>query len=136
MQLLPPVPRDEVPQLLAASDVVVSPNEPRSGSTLDKAVFEAAACARPVLSTNESFAPLLGGLALPLLAPPRDAAALAAAIVGVAAADPAVRAQTGWALRERVVAGHSLDHWADAVVEVISEVRSPRGTAGSARAAG
>jgi glycosyltransferase involved in cell wall biosynthesis len=135
-ELLPAVPRDDVPLLLAAIDVVVSPNEPRSGSTLDKAVFEAAACARPVVSTNESFAPLLGGLALPLLAPPRDAAALAAAIVGVATADPAVRAETGSALRERVVAQHSLDHWADTVLRVISEVRSPRGTAGSARAAG
>jgi glycosyltransferase involved in cell wall biosynthesis len=136
VELLPPVARDAVPALLASSDVVVSPNEPRTGSTLDKAVFEAAACARPVLSTNESFAPLLGNLPLPLLAPPRDAAALAAAISAVAAADPAVRAETGAALRERVVALHSLDHWADAVLDVMREVRSPRGTAGSARAAG
>jgi glycosyltransferase involved in cell wall biosynthesis len=135
-ELLPPVARDQVALLLSASDVVVSPNEPRSGSTLDKAVFEAAACARPVVSTNDSFAPLLGGLPLPLLVPPRDAGALAAAIVAVAAADPAVRAETGAVLRERVVALHSLDHWADTVLRVISEVRSPRGTAGSARAAG
>jgi glycosyltransferase involved in cell wall biosynthesis len=135
-ELLPPVARDQVALLLSASDVVVSPNEPRSGSTLDKAVFEAAACARPVVSTNDSFAPLLGGLPLPLLVPPRDAGALAAAIVAVAAADPAVRAETGSVLRERVVALHSLDHWADTVLRVISEVRSPRGTAGSARAAG
>ncbi|MFL5963568.1 MAG: glycosyltransferase [Gaiellaceae bacterium] len=135
-ELLPPVARGEVPALLAASDLVVSPNEPRTGSTLDKAVFEAAACARPVLSTNECFAPLLGGLPLPLLAPPRDAAALAAAIVTIAAADPSVRAETGSLLRERVVALHSLDRWADAVLDVIREVRSPRGTAGSARAAG
>jgi glycosyltransferase involved in cell wall biosynthesis len=136
VELLDSVPRAEVPALLAASDVVVSPNEPRTGSTLDKAVFEAAACARPVLSTNESFAPLLGGLPLPLLAPPRDAAALAAAIVTIAAAAPAVRAETGAALRERVVAQHSLDHWADAVLDVVREVRSLRGTAASARAAG
>jgi glycosyltransferase involved in cell wall biosynthesis len=130
------VARDGVPALIAASDVVVSPNEPRSGSTLDKAVFEAAACARPVISTNEAFAPLLGGLPLPLLAPPRDAAGLAAAIVAVASADSALRAETGAVLRDRVVAQHSLDHWADAVLDVIREVRSPRGTAGSARAAG
>jgi len=135
-ELAPAVPRDQVVSLLSASDVVVSPNEPRSGSTLDKAVFEAAACARPVVSTNGSFAPLLGGLPLPLLVPPRDAAALAAALVTVAAADPAIRAETGSVLRERVVALHSLDHWADTVLRVISEVRSPRGTAGSARAAG
>ena len=50
--------------------------------------------------------------------------------------DRALRAETGLALRERVVALHSLDHWADAVLQVISEVRSPRGTAGSAREAG
>ena len=136
VELLPPLPRDQVVQLLSVSDVLVSPNEPRSGSTLDKAVFEAAACARPVISTNERFAPLLGGLPLPLLVPPRDAAALAAVIATVAAADPALRAETGAVLRERVVALHSLDHWADAVLRVISEVRSPRGTAGSAREAG
>jgi glycosyltransferase involved in cell wall biosynthesis len=136
VELLPPVAREEVPALLAASDVVVSPNEPRSGSTLDKAVFEAAACARPVISTNASFAPLLDGLPLPLLAAPRDAAALAAAIVAVATADPALRAETGALLRERVVAHHSLDHWADTVLDLVREVRSPRGTAASARAAG
>jgi glycosyltransferase involved in cell wall biosynthesis len=136
VDLLAPVARDDVPALLAGSDLVVSPNEPRSGSTLDKAVFEAGACARPVLSTNESFASLLRGLPLPLLAPPRDPAALAAAIVTVAKAGPAVRAEAGAQLRERVVADHSLDHWADAVLQVVREVRSPRGTAASARAAG
>ncbi|HEX4680559.1 MAG TPA: glycosyltransferase family 4 protein [Gaiellaceae bacterium] len=135
-ELLAPVAREEMPTLLAASDIVISPNEPRSGSTLDKAVFEAAACARPVISTNTSFAPLLGGLPLPLLAAPRDAAALAAAIATVAAAASAVRTETGSLLRERVIARHSLDHWADAVLDVVGEVRSPRGTASSARAAG
>jgi glycosyltransferase involved in cell wall biosynthesis len=133
--LRPAVPRGEIPTLLAESDVVVSPNEPRSGATLDKAVFEAAACSRPVVSTNGSFAPLLGGLPLALLAPPRDAAALADRIVALAAADPAVLAQTGSMLRERVVAQHSLDHWTDAVLDVIREVRSPDGTAGARRTA-
>ena len=42
VSILPPVPRAEIPALIAAADVVVSPNEPRSGATLDKAVFEAA----------------------------------------------------------------------------------------------
>jgi glycosyltransferase involved in cell wall biosynthesis len=135
-ELLPAVAREEIPALIAASDVMVSPNEPRSGASLDKAVFEAAACARPVLSTNASFASLLAGLPLTLLAPPRDAAALATAIVAIAAADPKLRAETGALLRERVVARHSLDHWADAVLELAREVRSPRGTAASARAAG
>jgi glycosyltransferase involved in cell wall biosynthesis len=126
-----PVSREQIPALLAAADVVVSPNEPRAGATLDKAVFEAAACARPVLSTNPAFAPLLGGLAVPLLAEPRDPAALAAAIDAIAAAGPAARAEAGAELRRRVVAGHSLEHWADTVIAVVREVRSARGTAGS-----
>jgi glycosyltransferase involved in cell wall biosynthesis len=126
-----PVPRDEVPALLARADVVVSPNEPRAGSTLDKAVFEAAACARPVVSTNAAFEPLLGGLQVPLLAKPRDPRSLAETLEAIAEASPEARAATGAELRRRVVAGHSLDHWADAVIAVVREVRSSRGTAGS-----
>ena len=77
VRLADAVPRAELPKLLESMDAVVSPNEPRSGATFDKAVFEAAACARLVVSTNEAFAPLLAGLELPLLAPPSDPPALA-----------------------------------------------------------
>lgn len=126
-----PVARDEVPELLASVDLVVSPNEPRAGATLDKAVFEAAACRRPVLSTNPAFAPLLGSLPLELIAPPRDARALATALEAFARSSHDDRVAAGEALRSRVVASHSLDHWARSVVEVIAEVRSARGTAGA-----
>jgi glycosyltransferase involved in cell wall biosynthesis len=129
-----PVRREEIPALLARTDVVVSPNEPRAGATLDKVVFEAAACARPVVSTNAAFEPLLGGLQVPLLAKPRDPHSLAETLDAIAAATPDARAATGTELRRRVVAGHSLDHWADAVIDVVREVRSPRGTAGSSGA--
>lgn len=121
------VARAEIPALLTRSDLVVSPNEPRTGSTFDKAVFEAAACARPVISTNPAFAELLDGAGLPLLAPPADAAALAASIAAVAGAGIDVRARVGGELRRRVVHGHSLEHWADAVISAVREVRSPRG---------
>jgi glycosyltransferase involved in cell wall biosynthesis len=129
------VPRSDVPQRFAAADLVVSPNEPATGATLDKAVFEAAACRRPVLSTNTAFAPLLDGAGLALIAPPRDADALARAIDGVAGAGTEARRAAGDELRGRVVARHSLDHWADQVIETIREVRSPRGKAGNARQA-
>lgn len=129
-----PVPRHEVPALLARADVVVSPNEPRAGATLDKAVFEAAACGRPVVSTNAAFEPLLGGLPVPLLARPRDPRSLAETLEAVAGATPDARAATGAELRRRVVAGHSLEHWADEVIAAVREVRSPRGTAGSSGA--
>jgi glycosyltransferase involved in cell wall biosynthesis len=122
-----PIARVQLPAIIAAADAVVSPNEPRSGSTLDKAVFEAAACARPVVSTNAAFASLLGGLSLPLLAAPADPAALADALAGVAAAGFDERAAVGAELRRRIVSEHSLDHWGDAVIRVVGEVRSPRG---------
>jgi glycosyltransferase involved in cell wall biosynthesis len=124
------VPRDEVPALLARADVVISANEPRSGAALDKAVYEAAACARPVLSTNHALDQFLGDLPVPLLARPRDPQDLARVLTQIAHASPAERAETGADLRRRVVAGHSLGHWADAVISVVREVRSPRGTPG------
>jgi glycosyltransferase involved in cell wall biosynthesis len=136
VELRGPVPRAEIPALLASIDVVVSPSEPRSGSTLDKAVFEAAACGRPIISTNASFAPLLDGLPLQLIAPPRDPASLAAVLADVAAAAEPVRAATGLELRRRVVENHSLDHWAELVIATMRDVRSRRGKAGSARRAG
>jgi glycosyltransferase involved in cell wall biosynthesis len=127
VRLADAVVRSELPRLFASVDAVVSPNEPLSGATFDKAVFEAAACARPVVSTNEAFAPLLGGLELPLLAPPSDPPALADTLSTLVAATSDERARVGLALRSRVVAGHSLDHWADAVIAAVGEVRSPRG---------
>src|SRR5262249_47781968 len=133
-ELHEPVARNAVPALLASLDAVVSPNEPQRGLTLDKAVFEAAACARPVISTSAAFAPLLGDLPLELIARDRDPAALAAAIDGLARAGRDERVAVGTELRRRVVAGHSLQHWADEVIAVAREVRSARGTAGSPEA--
>ena len=53
--------------------------------------------------------------------PARDDAAALAAKLGALA--PADRARTGRELRARVVAGHSTEHWADAVLEVVRSVR-------------
>ena len=123
----PPILRADVPSLLGSTDVVVSPAQPRAGATLDKAVYEAAACARPVVTTNAALAPFLAGLPLELVAKPSDPAALAATLDAVARASRQTRAEIGSELRRRVVLDHSLDHWADAVIGVVREVRSPRG---------
>jgi glycosyltransferase involved in cell wall biosynthesis len=123
----PAVPRAEIPALLASVDVLVSPAEPRTGATLDKVVYEAAACARPVVATNAALEPFLAGLPLRLLAPPGDPDALAAVLRETAAAGAARRAEVGEELRRRVIEQHSLDHWADEVIRVVREVRSPRG---------
>ena len=123
----PAVRRADVPELLRAADVFVSPAEPHAGSTLDKAVYEAAACARPVVTTNSALAPFLRDLPLPLLAPARDPERLGLAIDAVVRADPAQRAAVGAELRSRVIRDHSLEHWADRVIQVVSEVPSRRG---------
>ncbi len=119
-----PVVRAEIPALLGASDVVVNPAEPSSGAALDKVVYEAGACARPVVSTNAALRPFLSDLPLPLLAPPRDPRALADFLLTVGTAAPELRAAVGVALRRRVEESHSLDHWADAVLATIRELRA------------
>jgi glycosyltransferase involved in cell wall biosynthesis len=103
-----PVPRAEVPALLARHDVLV--NNMRPGAT-DKVVFEACASCVPAVASNPSF----DGVLEPGLLFERDSPeSLAAALAAVASAD---RAALGRRLRERVERDHSVGHWADAVLE-------------------
>jgi glycosyltransferase involved in cell wall biosynthesis len=112
-----PVPRTEVPALLAASTALV--NNMRPGAP-DKVVFEAAAACRPVLVSNPSFAELLDGLEPPLRFDVDDADELTARIRALAALGVEERNRIGHALRERVLEGHSVASWADAVVRLCS----------------
>jgi glycosyltransferase involved in cell wall biosynthesis len=97
-----PVPRSRVPQLLARCDALVNPT---GGTTADKVVFEAAAACRPVFARSPVFESLL---------PPElrfdDATSLAARLRAFPAVD--VRA-----LRATVERDHSVERWADAVLE-------------------
>ena len=120
VRIEPPVPRAELPGLLAHADVLVSATQPRGSETLDKVVFEAAACAVPVIASNAALAEFLGGLPLELRFAPHAADELADRLLAVAEADPGVRAGVGRELRRRVVAGHSVDAWADAVVAAVA----------------
>jgi glycosyltransferase involved in cell wall biosynthesis len=113
-----PVAHADVPGLLRAADALVSTTEPPGATTFDKVVCEAGACGLPVIATNSGD--LLDGLPLPLHVRPRDRAGLAAALVALAAGTPAERAAVGGELRRRVVAGHSLDSWADAVIAAVA----------------
>jgi glycosyltransferase involved in cell wall biosynthesis len=110
------VPRSEVPGLLAASDCLV--NNMRAGAT-DKVVYEAAASCVPVLASNPGFADILEGLALDF--PREDEEALAARLLHLAELAPAERRQMGRTLRERVVAGHSVDAWADKLLAAVAQ---------------
>jgi glycosyltransferase involved in cell wall biosynthesis len=103
-----PVPYSQVDALLAAKDVLV--DNMREGA-LDKVVYEAASTCMPVLASNSGFAELL---------PPElrfardDSAELAAKLRSLAAVN---RDELGRTLRAKVEARHSVEHWADAVLE-------------------
>jgi glycosyltransferase involved in cell wall biosynthesis len=109
------VPRNEVPALLADADCLV--NNMRSGAT-DKAVFEAAASCVPVLASNEAFDGLLQGLDLDF---PREVpAALADRFAQLEQLSAAERTRIGATLRERVVADHSVDAWAEKLLREVA----------------
>jgi glycosyltransferase involved in cell wall biosynthesis len=120
VRIEPSRPRGELPDLLREADALLSATQPRGGETLDKVVFEAAACATPVLASNSALHELLGGLPLELRFRARDPESLADALAGFAAAPASVRAEIGAELRRRVVAGHSVDSWADAVAGIVT----------------
>lgn len=111
----PPLPRSEIPALLASSSVLV--NNMRPGAP-DKVVYEACAACRPVLVSNPSFAELLDDLDPALRYPLDDAEALAGALERLAGLPRDEASALGRRLRERVVARHSVDSWADAIVRL------------------
>jgi glycosyltransferase involved in cell wall biosynthesis len=104
-----PVPRQHVPELMAGVDALV--NNMRAGAP-DKVVFEAAAACLPVLASNPSFAGLLPEA---LRFPREDADVLAERIRGLSELDLDA---IGHELHERVARDHSVDSWADRVVEL------------------
>jgi glycosyltransferase involved in cell wall biosynthesis len=123
VRLEPPLPRDELPDVLRRADALLSATQPRASETLDKVVYEAAAAGLPVLASNTALAGFLAGLPLELAFPPRDGDALADRLVALAEADDETRRATGLELRRRVVEGHSVGHWADQVARVVGDLR-------------
>ena len=105
------VPRADVPGLFAMHDALV--NNMRAGA-VDKVVYEAGASCLPVLASN----PVFDGLLQPGQRFEReDVTSLAERIRAFAALSPAERAALGARLRERVRDGHSVETWAQGVVE-------------------
>jgi glycosyltransferase involved in cell wall biosynthesis len=107
--------RAEVPDVLARARALV--NNMEAGAP-DKVVYEAAAACLPVLVSNPVFDELTDGLGADLMFARDDPAELAERIAALAALDPAARTAIGGTLRERVAERHSVEHWADAVLEV------------------
>jgi glycosyltransferase involved in cell wall biosynthesis len=110
-----PVPYADVPALLAHKDLLV--NNMREGA-LDKVVYEAAATGMPVLASNKGFADLLPPLLRFTRDDPQDLAERLRALAGID------RNALGGQLRERVEAGHSVEHWADEVFRVALQHRT------------
>jgi glycosyltransferase involved in cell wall biosynthesis len=104
-----PVAREEVPTLLAGADALV--NNMRAGAP-DKVVYEAAATCMPVLASNPIFEGLLPA---ELRFPREDASALAEKLRGLDALDlPTI----GDRLRAQVLRDHSVESWAEQIVEL------------------
>jgi glycosyltransferase involved in cell wall biosynthesis len=106
-QLDGPVPRARLPELFARSHVLV--NNMRAGAP-DKVVYEAAASCLPVLASNPVFDDLLPDE----LRFGRDDAP------GLAAKLRSLDARRRPELRDSVVRGHSVEHWADGLLATVS----------------
>ena len=105
------VPRGEISELFARSDVLV--NNMEAGAP-DKVVYEAAASCLPVLASNPVFDELFSGY--PLFFERRSPESLAERLRWFAALGAAERAEIGRTLRERVARKHSVDTWADGIL--------------------
>ena len=77
VRIEPPLARDEIPARLRASDALLSATQPRESETLDKVVYEAAACGVPVIASNTALDEFLAGLPVELRFRARDAESLA-----------------------------------------------------------
>jgi glycosyltransferase involved in cell wall biosynthesis len=111
-----PVPRDRIGEVHAGADVLV--NNMKAGAP-DKAVYEACGSCLPVLASNPSFDELFEGIEPPLRFARESPEELAERLRALAALSAEERAAIGRTLRERVLARHSVDSWAESVVTLV-----------------
>ena len=114
--LEPGRPQHELPDVLDAVHALVNCTV---AGTADKVVFEAMASGRAVLVSNPVFRPLLADMPVELTFEEGDATGLAARLMDLAAARDQLGA-VGPVLRERVATGHSIEHWAASVSDVVA----------------
>ena len=108
------VPRADLPKLFARADLLL--NNMRAGAP-DKVVYEAAAACLPVLASNPVFDELFEEF--PLQFDREDPESLAGRLRWFASLAAQKRAEIGGALRRRVAERHSVETWADGVLEAV-----------------
>ncbi|MAE27522.1 MAG: glycosyltransferase family 4 protein [Planctomycetota bacterium] len=126
------VPYPEIPPRYRDCFALVSAS--RTGS-VDKVVLEAMATGRPVVTSNESFPPLLaslGEMAELLQFPAGDAAALAANLERLASFSSEQRAELGRRLRDIVAGEHGVEALLDRLVAEMQPDHQ-NGTGGAGR---
>jgi glycosyltransferase involved in cell wall biosynthesis len=115
------IPYTDVVDCYLTCDIFV--NASRTGS-VDKAVLEAMACARPVLTSNEAFNDILADYAGLLLFSPGNPAELSKRIETLLQMSELERAQIGDSLRKIVERGHSIEGLTDRLVEIFKTCRN------------
>ena len=110
---------DDIPAFLGACDAVVVPTEQSLGEGFGLAALEAMAAGRPVVVTPVASLPEVVGDAGLVVA--RDAAALAAAFVGLAT-DPGRAARLGAVGRVRARERYGLDAMSRSTAELYGRV--------------
>ena len=106
------VPRSELPALFSRSDALV--NNMEAGAP-DKVVYEAAASCLPVLASNPVFDELFEGYDLRF--DREDPASLVERLRWLAGLGADERWELGRTLRDRVARRHSVDTWADGIIQ-------------------
>jgi len=123
VQFVRGVPFASIPAVYQQSTLFASTS--RTGS-LDKAVLEALATGLPAVVCNPAFRDLLGGHWPAMSFEPGDATALAQRLDDWLTRSPSERRTVTDGLRARIAQSHSVDRWADAVVEMIARQVRPR----------
>lgn len=117
--------REDMPATLALATIAVLPSY-REG--LPKSLLEAAACGKPMVAADvPGCREILVHGVTGLLVPPKDAAALAAAIHSLLD-DPSLRTAMGVAARELVVRSFSVEQVTGQVIRLYRELLASPGT--------
>jgi glycosyltransferase involved in cell wall biosynthesis len=117
VQFVPGLPHAEIVPAYQRSTLFATAS---ATGSLDKAALEAAACGLPPIVCNPAFRDLYGDCWPNLsFASADDVSGLSQRLANWLDRSPAGRLEAALAIRARIAAEHSVDHWADAVIRMI-----------------